>query len=299
MITKTLKTTFMLLAILIFAVFSQAQSKKVKHVILIGCDGFGGYALPQADMPNLKKMMQEGAWSLKARSVLPSSSAVNWASMLMGSGPTMHGYTEWGSAVPEIPSVDINRYGLFPTVFSLLKEQQPAAISALIYSWSGINPLVEEEATTIRVSSGDNDDFCADTAAAIIKSQKPALTFIHFHQPDVVGHNIGHHTPEYFNELKKVDGRIGKIVHAVQEAGMTEHTVILVSADHGGKDKGHGGKSLDEVQIPWIVYGKSVRKGHQINNTIITYDTGATLAWLLRLKTPQSWRGKPVTEAFK
>ncbi|HRN57457.1 MAG TPA: alkaline phosphatase [Agriterribacter sp.] len=199
-------------AILFITVSSFSQPKKVKHVILIGCDGFGGYALPQADMPHLKKMMEGGAWSLKARSVLPSSSAVNWASMLMGSGPTMHGYTEWGSAVPEIPSADVSRYGLFPTVFSLLKEQQPAAVSALIYSWPGINPLVEKEATTIRISSGDNDDFCADTAAAVIKSQKPALTFIHLHQPDVVGHNIGHHTPEYFNELKKVDARIGKTV---------------------------------------------------------------------------------------
>ncbi|HTN08199.1 alkaline phosphatase [Agriterribacter sp.] len=294
-----MKKILFTLACIVLVSGLHAQPKKIKHIILIGCDGFGGYALPQADMPNLKKMMDEGAWSLKARSVLPSSSAVNWASMLMGAGPAMHGYTEWGSAVPEIPSVDINQYGMFPTVFSLLKEQQPAAVSALIYSWPGINPLVEKETTTIRVSSGDNDDFCADTAAAIIKLQKPALTFIHLHQPDVVGHNIGHHRPEYFNELEKVDARIGKIVNAVQEAGIAEHTVILVTADHGGKSKGHGGKSLDEVQIPWIVYGKGVRKGHQLSSTIITYDTGATIAWLLKLKTPQSWRGKPVAEAFK
>ncbi len=296
---KKIKKLLFTLCCMLLTAGLYAQPKKIKHVILIGCDGFGGYALPQADMPHLKKMMAAGAWSLKARSVLPSSSAVNWASMLMGSGPTMHGYTEWGSAVPEIPSVDTTRYGLFPTVFSLLKEQQPAAVSALIYSWPGINPLIEKEATTIRVSSGDNDDFCADTAAAIIKSQKPVFTFIHFHQPDVVGHNIGHHTPEYFAELKKADVRIGKIVNAVQEAGIAEHTVILVTADHGGKDKGHGGKSLNEVQVPWIVYGKGVQRGRQLNSTIITYDTGATIAWLLKLKPPQSWRGKAVTEAFK
>ncbi|MCO5241879.1 MAG: alkaline phosphatase [Chitinophagaceae bacterium] len=296
---KAERFLIVLFAVLLITVSAFSQSKKVKHVVLIGCDGLGAYALPDADMPNLKKMMNEGAWSLKARSVLPSSSAVNWASMLMGSGPTMHGYTEWGSAVPEIPSVDINRYGMFPTVFSLLKEQQPAAVSALIYSWSGIDPLVEKEATAIRVSSGDNDDFCADTAALIIREQKPVLTFIHLDQPDGVGHNIGHHTPEYFNELKKVDARIGKIVRAVQEAGIAEHTVILVSADHGGKGKGHGGKSLDEVQIPWVIYGKGIKKGHQLNSTIITFDTAATIAKLLGLNMPQSWRGQPVMEAFK
>ncbi|MBX3255156.1 MAG: alkaline phosphatase [Chitinophagaceae bacterium] len=293
------KTALTLLALLIFAAFSQAQSKKVKHVILIGCDGLGAYALPRADMPHLKKMMNEGAWSLKARSVLPSSSAVNWASMIMGAGPTMHGYTEWGSAVPEIPSVTTNQYGLFPTVFSLLKEQRPSAVSALVYSWPGINPLVEKETTTIRVPANDNDDFCTDTAVTIIKEQKPVLTFIHLDQPDNVGHNIGHHTPEYFDELKKVDERIGKILHAVQEAGIADNTVILVTSDHGGKDKGHGGKSLDEVQIPWVIYGTGIRKGYQLNSTIITYDTGATIAQLLGLTMPQSWRGKPVSEAFK
>ena len=64
-------------------------------------------------MPNLKNLMKEGSWSLKARSVLPSSSAVNWASMIMGAGPTLHGYTEWNSAVPEISSSDLTKKECF------------------------------------------------------------------------------------------------------------------------------------------------------------------------------------------
>lgn len=278
---------------------TMAQPSKIKHVILIGCDGFGAYALPEAQMPQLKKLMREGAWSLTARSVLPSSSAVNWASLLMGAGPTVHGYTEWNSAVPEIPSADTSRFGLFPSVFSLLKEQRPEAVSALIYSWQGIDPLVEKAATTLRVAAKDNDDFCVDTAAAIIRSQKPVLTFIHLDQPDGVGHNIGHRTPEYYKELQQVDARIGKIVKAVKDAGIAGASVILVTADHGGKGKGHGGKSLDEVQIPWVAYGRGVRKGKALQHPIITYDTAATIAWLLKLKPPASWRGLPVKEAFR
>lgn len=48
--------------------------------------------------------MDAGCYTLKKRSVLPSSSAVNWASMFMGAGPELHGYTEWGSKTPELPS---------------------------------------------------------------------------------------------------------------------------------------------------------------------------------------------------
>ncbi|MBB5639432.1 putative AlkP superfamily pyrophosphatase or phosphodiesterase [Pedobacter cryoconitis] len=295
-----MKKLILALTILFTGFQLKAQPNHVKHIILIGCDGFGAYAIPDAKMPNLKQLINTGSWSLKARCVLPSSSAVNWASMLMGAGPTEHGYTEWNSAVPEIPSAIKSRYGLFPGIFTLIKEQKPKAKTAVIYSWQGIGPLIEKDAITFVVPgpNGDNDNFCADTAASIIIREKPLLTFIHFSEPDGTGHNIGHRTPAYYKELENVDKRIGIIINAVKKAGIANETVIIVSADHGGTGKGHGGKSLDEVQIPWIANGAGVSRGHEIKNVIITYDTAATIAWLLGLKEPQSWRGKPVIEAF-
>lgn len=293
-----MKKSIIALCMLFAGFSSEAQVKNVKHVILIGCDGMGAYAIPDAQMPNLKKLMTTGASSLKARSVLPSSSAVNWASMLMGAGPTEHGYTEWGSKTPEIPSVTTTKYGLFPSIFSVIRDQKPNAKTAVIYSWPGIGPLVEKDAISIVVPGNDKDDFCADTAATIIKKDKPYFTFIHFDEPDHTGHEIGHRTPAYYEQLKKVDLRIGKIVQAVKDAGIEKETVIIVSADHGGINKGHGGKTLDEVEIPWVINGIGVKKNHQISDVIITYDTAATLAWIMGLKTPQSWRGKAVADSF-
>ncbi|WP_316837775.1 alkaline phosphatase [Pedobacter nutrimenti] len=282
-----------------FALQLSAQVKKVKHVVLIGCDGFGAYALPDAKMPNLKKIMEEGSWSLKARCVMPSSSADNWASMLMGAGITEHGYTEWNSKVPEIPSVTTTKYGIFPTIFSVIRDQRPSAKTAVIYSWQGIAPLIEKDAIDIVIPGGKaGDEFCADTAAAVIKKEKPFFTFIHLSQPDGAGHEIGHRTAAYYDTLQKVDVRIGKIVQAVKEAGIADETIIIVTADHGGINKGHGGKSLDEIQIPWIINGAGIKKDHEIKDVIITYDTAATIAWIFGLKTPQSWRGKAVMDCF-
>jgi len=279
---------------------SKSQVTKIKHVVLIGFDGFGAYAVPDADMPVLKHVMSSGSWSLKARSVLPSSSAVNWASMLMGAGPTMHGYTEWNSKTPEVPSAITNEYGIFPGIFGLLRQQKQHYKSAVIYSWSGIGYLFEKEAVDVVIhNEKSNDDFFADTAAAIIKKEKPNLTFIHLSEPDGVGHNIGHRTPEYYEELKKVDHRIGTIIQSVKDAGIENETIIIISADHGGKGKGHGGKSLDEVLIPWIIYGPQIKMSNEIKDVIITYDTAATIAYILGLKMPQAWRGKPVMSVFK
>ena len=95
---------------------SHAYAQKIKHVILIGSDGFGAYAFENAKIPNLRAMMKEGSWSLEARTVLPSSSAANWASMVMGAGPELHGYTTWGSKKPDMPPRVVDDYGMVPSI---------------------------------------------------------------------------------------------------------------------------------------------------------------------------------------
>lgn len=59
-----------------------AAKQKAKHVILIGMDGWGAYSVPKADIPAIKSLMTNGCYTLHSRSVLPSSSAINWASIL-------------------------------------------------------------------------------------------------------------------------------------------------------------------------------------------------------------------------
>lgn len=49
-------------AILCISFQLKAQPKNIKHIILIGCDGFGAYAIPEANMPNLKQLMTTGSW---------------------------------------------------------------------------------------------------------------------------------------------------------------------------------------------------------------------------------------------
>lgn len=276
-----------------------AQEKRTKHVVLVGLDGFGAYAIPNAGMSHLKKIMREGAYSLHARSVLPSSSAVNWASMLMGAGPTFHGFTEWGSQTPEIPPVVTNAYGLFPSIFSVIREQIPAAKTAVVYSWDGIGYLVEKQAIDFVVPTKDDDDKAVSEAVRLIKEEKPTFTFIHLDQPDGVGHQIGHNTLQYYAELKKVDDRISKIQQAIKDAGIEEETLLIITSDHGGIGKGHGGKTIEEVEVPWIVKGPGVTENKMLETPIITYDTGATVAWALGIPIPEVWRGKPVKEAFE
>ena len=294
MITKRIAAFILILS----PYFLIAQPKNIKHVIVIGIDGLGARYMTKGAMPYTEQLMKEGSYSLHARCIRPSSSACNWASMMMGAGPELAGYTQWDSKKPEIPSRVLDKYGMFPSVYTILREQKPASTIGVIYSWGGIGYLFPKQAVN-RDEHPASDSLTEISACNYIKEAKPTLLFIHFSDVDGAGHGIGWGTEAYSNAMKEIDSRIKSIVNTVKEAGLLESTAILITADHGGINKGHGGDSLNEMEIPWIMYGTGVKKNNPIEESIVTYDTAATIAWLFGLKQPQVWTGRPVKAAFK
>jgi len=294
---KNLTRTLIFLVIaLVFSTYAYAQ--KIKHVILIGSDGFGAYAFENAKIPNLRAMMKEGSWSLEARTVLPSSSAANWASMVMGAGPELHGYTTWGSKKPDMPPRLVDDYGMFPSIYSQLRKEKPDSEIGVIYEWDGIGYLFPKAAVN-KDQNLDGDIAVTNAATAYIKEKKPNFLFVHLHDVDSVGHQIGHGTPEYYAAIERTDTHIGTILKSIEDAGIAESTVVLFTADHGGINKGHGLITMNEMQIPWIIKGPGIKKDHELSQSIMTFDTAATIAELLKLKAPQVWIGRPVKAAFK
>lgn len=274
-----------------------AQVKNVKYVIFIGCDGMGAYAVDKSENPTMQMMMKHGAYSLKAQSCLPSSSAVNWASHLMGASPEEHGYRRWNSKTPDTEPKAVTEFGMFPTVFYALKKQRPQLTSAVVYEWSGINSLFEKECVNEEIDcSGDVET--VNTAVKTIQQKKPNLLFIHFNGPDSAGHEIGFESKEFYQKVQNVDAYIAKIISTTKKAGTFHQTVFIVSADHGGRRKDHGEDTPVERQVPWILYGKAIKKKGEIKSSIMVYNTAPTIAWLFGIKPPQPWIGKAITTPF-
>ena len=288
-----------LILLLFLFTLSQAAvfSQKIKHVILIGSDGFGAYAFEKAKVPNLRAMMKEGSWSLQARTVLPSSSAANWASMVMGAGPELHGYTTWGSKKPDMPARVLDEYGMFPSVYSLLRKERPDSEIGVIYEWDGIGYLFPKAAVN-HDQNANGDIAIANAASKYILDKKPNFLFVHLHDVDSVGHNVGHGTPEYYAAIERTDSHIGTILKSIKDAGIEKNTIVLFTADHGGVNKGHGLISMNEMQIPWIIRGPGIHKNRKLSESIMTFDTAASIADLLKLKVPQVWIGRPVKGAM-
>ncbi len=123
------------------------------------------------------------------RSVLPSSSACNWASIFMGAGPEIHGYTTWGSMKPDLPSRVITENGTFPCIFWATKKAFPKSKAVVAYNWGGIGYLYDTLSVDYNYSLSANEDI-VKMAKKHLKD-KPKLSLFYFAEPDGAGHSHG------------------------------------------------------------------------------------------------------------
>lgn len=292
-------------AIGVFSLWSCVMEKpepavRAKHVVVIGFDGLSPDGIRNALTPNFDSIMSEGAWTLNARAVMPSSSSPNWASMIMGAGPEQHGITSnsWEKNNLVLPTVAQSEDHLFPSIFHLVDTQMENAEIGAIYHWTGFGRLFEKSAVDYGISPATEEE-TASLASAYIKEKKPTFTFVHFDHVDHAGHEYGHGSKEYYRSVEKADALLGILMDAIQTAGIAQETVVIISADHGGVGLGHGGESLKEMEIPFIVWGKGIKKNHSLTHPVYQYDNAATVAFALGLQQPMAWIGRPVKNAFE
>jgi hypothetical protein len=280
--------------------YSGFSAPIARHFIVIGIDGMSPDGVQKARTPVMDRMMKEGAYTFYARGVLPTSSSQNWASMVMGAGPEQHGITGngWERDDYPFPPVIVGPEGLFPTIFCQIKKADPMAETGIIYDWDGFGRLCEKSCISYDKDAA-GEDSTALLASRYILEKKPRFLFVHLDHVDGAGHGAGHGTPAYYSAVEKADSLIGEIWNAIEKAGMASETVLLITSDHGGKGKGHGGESLEELEIPFILYGKGVKRGQQIIQPVYQYDNAATVAFVLDVPVPYAWTGRAVKSAFE
>lgn len=289
----------LLCASLIFAAAACVLNATQKKVVFVAFDGWAAKGFEQAEMPNIKKVYANGARTLQKRSVIPSVSAPNWASMFMGVGIEHHGYTNWDSDKPDFPHRTVSKYGKFPGILGVLRDSSPNMKIGYFYDWGVLKSLVEVEAASV-VKQAKGEDL-AKEAGEYFKREKPDIMFVLFDSPDGTGHKFGWYTPEYFAALKDIDAWFGMIVQAVKEAGELENTVFVLSSDHGGSpNKMHGGKNLNNLDTPFILCGAGIKRNFDITDSVVQYDVAPTVAAIFGIKKfPQIWTGRPVYQAFE
>ncbi|MDZ4836197.1 MAG: alkaline phosphatase family protein [Candidatus Melainabacteria bacterium] len=264
-------------------------ARKADHVFIISFDGGKPSVMQESKMPTLMSLVHNGAATWDAQTIFPSITLTSHTSMLTGLTPEKHNvyWNEWEPQRGIITS---------PTIFKLAKAHK-LSTAMFVGKPKFIHLYQEKSLNQFSLPSHLAVD-AATAAAQYIKIKKPNLCFIHFTDSDSAGHTFGWGSTQQKESFKTEDHALEIVMKAIEEAGIKDRSVVIMSADHGGHDKTHGTRSAEDMTIPWIVSGCGVKSGFKIEEGVTTYDTAATALWLLDVPMPPNFDGKPVSNAF-
>lgn len=253
------------------SIISAAEADR--HVIVVCIDGLAAYLLddPKAPLPTIRQLVRQGCVAEGGMKV--ANPAVTWpnhTSLVTGVWPEKHGVLANGvlvrgaSEVPvfvdgrrdqrelvRVPTlIDVaHAAGLrtaeinwpctrgseslddsFPDVPDAVMHMSPRLRSELIEA--GL--LADDKQASFAANSvAGRDHVWTEAACHVIRKRKPNLMFIHLLNCDSTHHLLGPQTAAGYTANAYADACLGRIVAAIDDAGIRERTTLIVLADHG------------------------------------------------------------------
>lgn len=256
-----------------------------EKVILISIDGMRPDGFLSCGHPFVQELLSISSYSLNASSVFPSVTLPCHTSMFYGTPPERHGITT-NTYVPPFRPIK----GIAEQLSAVGKK------CAAFYNWEPIRHIWSSE--TMKYTSFINgyeeensDRMLTDQMISLIQRKAPDFLFIHMVETDEKGgHDHGWMSPEYLNQVSNALSCVQDIFRAAKD-----QYHIIVTADHGGHDRGHGSDAPEDMTIPMFYYGKLFTPGKVIPETGLL-DLAPTIAWLTGVAASREWEGKIIKE---
>lgn len=247
-------------------------------VITISVDGLRPDAvtsLGKSQLPNFYKLREQGAFTDNARSDPTNTSTLpNHTTMLTAlpvnshkvtmnndTGGTLH--TLAGKYIPGMFDV-AHDHGLVTALY-VGKDK----FNMINRNWNDTNGATDQTGNDDGKDKIDTYMYSTTSSTIInkvisdLENNAPHLSLVHFTSPDIAGHNHGWMSDNYLNEVKKVDGFIGKIFNAINASSKLKNkTWLILTSDHGGTGKDHRNPDQQISNIvPFYVWGPGVTAG--------------------------------------
>ena len=242
-----------LLIILLFIAPLQASAQLIKKVLVIGIDGVRTDALLAANTPNIDYLISTGIFSPDALNTDITISGPGWSANLCGVWSNKHLVTS--------NNFNGNNYAQYPPVIKYIEDYNNNLNTASICNWGPINDWIVADHADFKLNVGTDAQVSAQ-AVSYISNNDPDFLFLHFDDPDAAGHGFGFSpsVPQYVSSIEGADQNIGPILNAIQQRPTysDEDWLIIVTTDHGGIGTSHGGNTIEEQKVPFIVSGNNV-----------------------------------------
>jgi len=268
----------------------------IDRVMIISVDGLRPDLLLRAEMPRVRGLCKSGSFSFWAETAPEAYTLPCHVSMLTGTPSEKHGVT-WNDYIEE-------SYPNVPTLFEVAK--QGGFSTAMVSGKMKFIVLLKPNTIDHYYLPPDepvSDRQVAERAETILHQHRPQVMFVHLPGVDTVGHEFGWGSPEQIAAIARADDAVGLLLDALADLTLTDSTLVILTADHGGAGKGHEPNDPRSHFIPWIAAGPGLRQDYDLTRanlkTIRTEDTFATACTFLGIHPGEDVTGKPVLEVLE
>jgi Type I phosphodiesterase / nucleotide pyrophosphatase len=271
------------------ATIGGAASIGAEFVIHISVDGLNSTVLQSlvdaGQAPNFQRFEDEGAWTVNARAdhtfttTLPGhTTIITGRPVLEPEGMPGAPFHHWTSNTVPRPGMTLHQNGYIPSVFDVVHDAgRSTAMFAskdkfVLYdqSYDGsagaphkygrdkIDTFFAHDDGPPQYSQTMNERFIAEMG-----SRHFNYVFVHYRDPDSVGHVLGWHSSTYREAVRNVDDYIRLVFRLVEsDPKLVGKTVIILTSDHGGTRFGHSNPRLrTNFTVPVLVWGAGVVHG--------------------------------------
>jgi predicted AlkP superfamily pyrophosphatase or phosphodiesterase len=267
-----MKIVHFLSAVLLLLLGSALAAEVNRHVVLISVDGFPAAMMkdPKTPIPRIRELAAEGVVAEGMRVSTPSVTWPNHTTLVTGVHPDKHSVLYNGIltrkgpdepvavdpkktkaelvAVPTIYDIlhakRLRTSGInwpatraaktihddFPDVPDTLQHSTPLLIQEMVSA--GVLPSSKD--ADFRAMTGPaRDEVWTEAACHVILRRKPNFMMFHLLNTDGVHHKYGPQTPASYTAMALADVHVGRIVDALDQAGIRKQTTIIVTSDHG------------------------------------------------------------------
>jgi predicted AlkP superfamily pyrophosphatase or phosphodiesterase len=299
----------MLSCLFALLLLSPAHAEQRHHLVVVSIDGlrpaiYLDPARAGVEVPNLVKLRDRGIAAERVIGVFPSVTYPSHTTLITGVRPDQHRVT--GNFLPGTLQWYVNAADIHSQ--TLWQAARQAGLSTAIVTWPlsfgadvdwlipenlnddapeftdairrgaspGLFAALERKAGKFPIAKLGQQDgvqtldaMTAAYAAQLLIDHQPDLTLIHLLEADHMQHHFGPDSAQAKAAFERIDAHIGRLLAALERAGIAATTNFVVVGDHGFSDS-HTALNINRLLLD---IGYANRDGEQLETRLVKFES--------------------------